>query len=185
MRVKLTCSGTFIEEQAVAGRWRALTISQMRRTGNNVEEVVTALVYRLLYILVNTGWAGNIEQVRATIKAKFRDRLVVIAKQAIRLRKTIGEDIISSNYELFYVEQGTKFDPAIMDDAYAEKPSNSKLSRSIPQPSSGGFLCSELGLRRTTKESKENGRKESIILKPKVVFYSELKAVASRNSKSK
>ena len=175
-------AGTFTEEQAVAGRWRALTISQMRRTGNNVEDIfVPIVIYQLLNILVTAGWAGSIEQVRTAILAKFRDRLVVVAKQAIRLRKTIGEDIISSDYKVLYVKQGDEFDPAIMDDAYAEEPSNSQLGKSILGQSSGGVLCSELGLWRITKENGGNGRTESIVLKPKVVLHSELKAAASRN----
>jgi hypothetical protein len=183
MCIRLTCSGTFAEEQAVAGRWRALTISQMRRTGNNnVEELFVQMIfYHLLNILVTAGWAGSIEQVRTAIVAKFRDRLVVVAKQAIRLRKTIGEDIISSDCEVLYVRQGSKFDPAIMDDAYAEEPSNSQLGKSILGQSSGGVLCSELGLWRITKENGGNRRTESIVLKPKVVLHSELKAAASRN----
>jgi hypothetical protein len=82
---------------------------------------------------------------------------------------------------VLYVKQGDEFDPAIMDNAYAKEPSNSKLSRSIPEQSSGGVLCSELGLWRTTKENRENGRTESIVLKSKVVLHSELKAAASRN----
>jgi hypothetical protein len=178
MCVELTFSGTFTEEQAVAGRWRALTISQMRRIGNNVEETfVPIVIYQLLNILVTAGWAGSIEQVRTAIVTKFRDRLVVVAKQAIRLRKTIGEDIISSDYDVLYVKQGDEFDPAIMDDAYAEEPSNSQLDRRI----SVGVLCSELGLRRITKENRENGRTESLVMKPKVVLHSELKAAASRD----
>jgi hypothetical protein len=166
MCVELTYSGAFAEEQAVAGRWCALTISQMRRTGNNdVEELfVQMIVYHLLNILVTAGWAGSIEQVRTAIVTKFQDRLMVVAKQAIRLRKTIGEDIISSDYEVLYVNQGDEFNSAIMDDAYAEEPSNSQLGRRI----SVGVLCSELGLRRITKENRENGRTESLVLKPKI-----------------
>ena len=141
------------------------------------ETFIPILVDRLINVLVTAGWAGSIEQVRTAIVTKFWDRLVVVAKQAIRLRKTIGEDIISSDYKVLYVKQGDEFDPAIMDDAYAEEPSNSQSGTRI----SGGVLCSELGLWRITKENRENGRVESIVLKPKVVLHSELKVAVSRD----
>jgi hypothetical protein len=152
----------------------------MHRMGHTSteENLVNNIVDWLVGVLVCAGWTGSFQQVRRGITTKFSGRLAVVARLALRLQKVIGQDVTSSDFEVVFVEHGVKFDPAVMDDAYAENP---KKSGKKKDAKSEGILCTnELGLRRVVRELKENKLREIIVMRPKVVLLSALRAATSR-----
>jgi len=150
------------------------------------ESLLHNIVHELALVLVSAGWINSFTLVKDEIMTKFGGRLAAVARLAIRLQKVIGQDITSTDFEVIYVENGARFDPAMMDDAYAETPSKAqrnKTAKKARAADSEGILCtSELGLRKLVREQKEGKITEwrgDILIKPKVVLFSELKAATN------
>jgi hypothetical protein len=177
MRIQTLRLFLFAEEQAVSGRWRSLTRSQMHRAGPVISEesLVSDIVDQLIGVLVSAGWEGSYRQVQNVIRTRFGDRLAGSAKWAISLKKVIKQDIISSDFDVICPQPGIWFDPDHMDDPYAEKPSTVKMNgaRRVTSKGPEQILCTtELGLRRRAKDQK--GVIEEVLLKPKVMLVSNL-----------
>ena len=135
---------------------------------------MASFVNHLINLLVVAGWQPASEA-RDTFLAAFGNRLLVIGKLAIQLNKAVGEDITSGDLEAISVPPDAAFDPAIMDDAYADE----RARRGKASVEKRVVATTDMGLHRMARRYRE-GKYECetmIVLKPKVVLYSALEDV--------
>jgi len=134
-------------------------------------------VNHLIDLLVVAGWPESGSKALNTFVETFGNRLSVIGKLVLQLNKAVGEDITSGDLETIFVPPDAAFDPAIMDDAYAdERPRRGKTS-----VEERVVATTDMGLQRMARRYRE-GRYECetmIVLKPKVVLYSALEDVVN------
>lgn len=155
------------EDQAVGGRWRALSRSHLRASTIGNKDIVSELrghiFSGLTDILVSADCRLGQREVLETMYSKFGERVDGIIKAALDLNQIIGEEITSSDMEVVTFQGGHLFDPALMDDAGGEV---SSRERDV-------VLCTtELGLKRQAKEAKGGQMDTTLLLKPKVALES-------------
>ncbi|KAF5374677.1 hypothetical protein D9615_008989 [Tricholomella constricta] len=153
------------EEQAVSGRWRALTRAHIPRMANH--ELAMYFMDAFVNILLAADVAQQRSELQEAIESRFAERVGVIVKGAQTLRKAIGEEITSSDFEIVYVAHDSPFNPSAMDDAFA---SDFEKGRDKPEP----VLCTtELGLTRVVKVPGRVGEwDETVLLRPKIALKS-------------
>ncbi|RXW25680.1 hypothetical protein EST38_g187 [Candolleomyces aberdarensis] len=156
------------EDQAVAGRWRSLTKAHLPSSTTGWDH---SLMLAICSSMSVAGWATrSTEEV-----AHIEKRLSSIFKPLIDLRKATGEDVTSADLEISIVQPGHTFDPAYMEDAYADGRSSSKSKKSAPE---AVISTSGLGLHRlVVKRAKVGGvqRQMEILSMPKVVLEKTIK----------
>lgn len=96
---------------------------------------------------------------------KFKERLVMIVKVALRIHEAIGEGITSGDIRTLVVPLGEAFHPQFMDDAFSEN----TLANAREAPGQQIIGTTDIGLQRVTRGSASN-----ILKKPKVVLSSAL-----------
>ena len=101
----------FLEEQAVSGRWRALTRAHTRPS----TETWRLELYSILQsISIIASWGPrSIEN-----EDSYGNRLPSIFKAINELRIAIGENFTSSDLDICVFKCDKIFDPAFMEDAY-------------------------------------------------------------------
>ncbi|PSR79491.1 hypothetical protein PHLCEN_2v7016 [Hermanssonia centrifuga] len=157
------------EDQAVLGRWRALTHKYAKQGMPNLTDELTKMLVTdvrnlLLVAGSSTGQADS-------LIARKRDNFRAIVELAINLRRSIGEDIISCDFETILIHPGDAFDAANMEDAF-ESISKSKGSG---DGTTRKVLCTAgLGLRRCRKtkgEGETAGQWDvTVMRKPQVIL---------------
>jgi hypothetical protein len=111
------------------------------------------------------------------LRALFGARVQRIARAVYKLAQVTREEIMSTNFEVMLVENGTAFDARKMTDAFA----NSGASR-------GAILCTtELGLGCTTRKCADPPAagtpvtvERRLLMPPKVVLESAIEAIHSK-----
>ena len=104
-----------LEEQAVSGRWRALTRANTRPSTETWNE---ELYQKLESVFEIASWALA---PRSPENVKFYgNRLPSIFKAINELRLAIGEKITSADLDIFVFECDHIYDPAFMEDAYGD-----------------------------------------------------------------
>lgn len=158
----------FAENQAVLGRWRALTHKYAKQgMPNLVDELTKMFITDVRNLLLVAG--SSTFQIDSLV-ARRREGFRSIVESAINLRKAIGEDIVSCDFETVLVHPGDVFDGSGMETAYE---SSSKGSAS----EAAKVICtSAMGLRRCRK-MKMGGKAENqwdvaVLQKPQVVLES-------------
>ena len=103
----------FLEEQAVSGRWRALTRAHTRPS----TETWRLELYSILQsISIIASWGPrSIEN-----EDSYGNRLPSIFKAINELRIAIGENFTSSDLDIFVFECDKTYDQLIMEDAYCD-----------------------------------------------------------------
>ncbi|KAG6885092.1 hypothetical protein C0993_005975 [Termitomyces sp. T159_Od127] len=150
------------EMQTISGRWRALTRKYLPHT----EEHELALLF--IDAIANILLVSNVNQSRDTIlklvETRYTERVAVIARGAQKLRKAIGEEVTSCDFEVIFVHQDTAFSPAQMDDE------GFREGRDQTEP----VLCTtELGLRKFERRpGREAIWEDTILLKAKIASRS-------------
>ncbi|KJA20615.1 hypothetical protein HYPSUDRAFT_68349 [Hypholoma sublateritium FD-334 SS-4] len=105
---KIRCT----EEQAVSGRWRAITHTQARISASNWASEVSATLVKILPI---SGYDPS-----SYPQSEFEEKLEPIFKAILDLRIALGEHFTSSDIEPYMVPPGRRFDPQIMEDSLAD-----------------------------------------------------------------
>jgi len=101
------------EEQAVSGRWRALTRAHTRPT---TETWTNELSHKLMSVLKVAAWMpGSSES-----QESFLHRLPPIFKAVHELRTAIGEKFTSADLEVSVFDCDTPYQPTHMEDAYGD-----------------------------------------------------------------
>ncbi|EIW80578.1 hypothetical protein CONPUDRAFT_57412 [Coniophora puteana RWD-64-598 SS2] len=164
------------ENQAVAGRWRALTRAHaqkiaFREDAQHSTLLVTNLSEALVLVLVAAGCAGTYDETYKRIASAFGARISALVDMATRLNRAMGEEVTSADLWPAYIEFGTPFNGDDMRDMYAEDGDDANA-----QESEGHVvLCTtELGLIRSEKAQVE-GRPEfstTHLVKAKVALES-------------
>ena len=103
----------FLEEQAVSGRWRALTRAHTRPS---IETWNTELYKELRCVLIMASWAPRSPE----NEESYGNRLPSIFKAINEVRLAIGEKFTSADLDIFTFECDKIYDPAIMEDAYGD-----------------------------------------------------------------
>jgi len=118
-------------------------------------------------ILLTAGVSATQSTLHDNIASRFGDRVAIIVKGAQKLRKAIGEEVTSCDFEVLHVLQDAEFRPSTMDDAFA---GDYEKGRDEPEP----VLCTtDLGLARVAKKPGKAGEwDEAILLRPKIVLQS-------------
>lgn len=101
---------------------------------------------------------------RASVEQKLSDKIVLLFKQALQLKKIMMEEITSADLRTVTVPFETTYSAEQMEDAYVDG-----------HPATGGVrvLCTtDLGLRRMTRlaPSGEKQWDNKLLLKPKVAL---------------
>ena len=103
----------FLEEQAVSGRWRALTRGHTRPS---IETWARELYKEIRCVLIMASWAPRSPE----NEESYANRLPSIFKAINEVRLAIGENFTSADLDIFTFECDKIYDPAIMEDAYGD-----------------------------------------------------------------
>ncbi|EDR07695.1 uncharacterized protein LACBIDRAFT_298115 [Laccaria bicolor S238N-H82] len=155
------------EEQAVTGRWRAMTQAQLRPSRSYASHIAEDLVN----VLIVCGLSTSNSEYQVIIK-DIKHRMSLLEKAALQLRVALKEGVTSVDIEPFDISTRAQFDPTNMDDAYGD-------SRKERKRGDGErIMCTtDMGLRRVLTKRSVDGQVQSyydVILKPKVVLASSL-----------
>jgi hypothetical protein len=156
------------EEQAVAGRWRAMTQAQLRPSRSYAPHIAEDLVN----VLIVCGLSTSNSKYQIIIQ-DIKHRMSLLEKAALQLKIALKEGVTSVDIEPFYISTRAQFDPTNMDDAYGD-------SRMEARNRGDGerIMCTtDMGLRRVLTKRSVDGQVQSyydVILKPKVVLASSL-----------
>ncbi|KAL4244985.1 hypothetical protein ABKN59_002857 [Abortiporus biennis] len=159
------------ESQSVSGRWRNLTRRYIQTFSDPKHETHTHCnkLYDRVHDVLAMSQATNVQ--RTLHSESVKSKISEIVKLSLEFRKAIGEDMISSDFELILSRPGDFFDLATMEDANSgDRGRNVARNRSLSM-----VLCpTGLGLRRQERRGGEGkeGVSVSEALKSQVVLES-------------
>ncbi|KAG6816744.1 hypothetical protein H0H87_003333 [Tephrocybe sp. NHM501043] len=152
------------EEQAVSGRWRALTRKHLPKTPDH--ELSLLFVDAFVNILLVADASRTHGELQKAIETRFVEHVSIIVQGAQRLRKAIGEEITFCDFEIIFVNHDTPFSPALMDDAFAAAFEKGREDQEL-------VLCTtELGLEKFEKRADKGGWDDTVIMRPKIALKS-------------
>ncbi|KAF8805137.1 hypothetical protein BYT27DRAFT_7192783 [Phlegmacium glaucopus] len=154
------------EEQAVSGRWRALTRTHTRPT---TDKWTDELFEKLMSVLKIASWMpGSPDN-----QESFRHRLPPIFKAVNELRMAIGEKFTSADLDVCTHDCGTGYVPSYMEDGYGDSRQQQSNDKRLPEIVAG---TTGIGLMKFMVERGANDalRLESVI-SAKIVLESTLK----------
>lgn len=156
-----------LEEQAVSGRWRALTRVYAQRAQTTEPDLVHRFIEFFTHILITAGYDGTTESVQKELNDQFRNRLLEVVGLARRLSQAMGEGVTSCDLEINYVASNHPLEPVTMEDAWAKS-----TGAGEPDPDDRVLCTTDLGLNRIEKLPGKDKANISVLLKPKVVSLS-------------
>ncbi|KAG5636040.1 hypothetical protein H0H81_009313 [Sphagnurus paluster] len=156
------------EEQAVSGRWRALTRTHIPNI--KTHDLAMYFMDAFVNILLAADVATSRPKLQEAIESRFADRVDIIVRGAQKLRRAIGEEVTSCDFEVVYIAHDSPYTPAEMDDAFAAGFEKGREDAADPEP----VLCTtELGLARIVKVPGKAGEwEETLLLRPKIALKS-------------
>ena len=166
-----------LEEQSVAGRWRALARTHVPGNQHDpTDGLVRHLIRELTLVLLCTGLYANYQEASNYIEKSGEKRINAVVNLAIQLNKIFGREITSSDLFLFCGSTGMNFDRNTMEDYYGHWNNGTTC-----EPENCGRVLggTEFGVMKVVKNSC-GGKSESIrnvLLKAKVVLESVLAPV--------
>jgi hypothetical protein len=111
-----------VEQQSVFGRWRALTLAQIKPDFEAWRKDILDNFKLLLKVACwDTPSPSHFDA--------FRNRLGTIFKAVQQLRQAIGQDITSEDYKLYIVPPDRPFRTIGMEEAYGDSGKRSTGSR--------------------------------------------------------
>ena len=165
----------WIEDQAISGRWRALTRthvqSMLHGSGDVSSILVPHLIDTIVDILLVAGLRATQEYIRAEVSNTFGNKLTVIVRLALGLNWVIGREVTSCDLEPTSVLWETEYNPDEMVDVNEEEVSHLEH-----------VLCTtDLGLQRIVKTGKDaegpKAYQTTVLLKPKVALESTVESL--------
>ncbi|KZP28394.1 hypothetical protein FIBSPDRAFT_1039528 [Athelia psychrophila] len=165
------------EDQAVARRWRALSRSHLRHLSTGGEDALSGIRKHvcggLADILISAKCQSSPLGVVEALTSRFGERIYAIIDTALNIKRILGEEITSGDFEIVTCQAGVTFDPMLMEDAASDVPLYDE--RNI-------LLCTtEMGFRRESWEVKggQRAKEVTLLLKPKVALESVLAQISS------
>ncbi|KAF8916224.1 hypothetical protein CPB85DRAFT_1290370 [Mucidula mucida] len=158
------------EDQAIAGRWRALTrryaVEAFTEGSDIHQQLVDVVMETLVNILISAGLEVATDQVSDTMAAQFAGHTSEVVKRATELNSVIGQGIISCELSPIYLPPETAFDVGTMEDTFGRGPREQEL-----------ILCTtDLGLLRSERQGDDWQRR--VLMRPKVALQSGLEEPA-------
>ena len=152
----------FLEEQAVSGRWRALTRAYTRPS---TEKWNKELYKRLQSVLIIASWAPRTPK----DEESYGNRLPSIFKAINELRMAISEKFTSADLVIYEIEFGKIYDTTIMEDAYDDRrQSSDKRALEAIVGNTG------IGLGKVIEGSEKDDLQIQTLLPSQVVLWSTL-----------
>ncbi|KAJ2912173.1 hypothetical protein MD484_g8242, partial [Candolleomyces efflorescens] len=160
---------------AIAGRWRSLTLSHLPFSTNGWDDLLTTTIRSIMAV------AGS-PTVQPDTFTQIKKRFPNIFNSLLDLRKATGQDVGSVDLEIGIIRYGQPFDPSYMEDVFADglrrslsksETRNDNDTRSEPVSNT-----SALGLQKIVMERAEDGRVQrhaEILSMPKVVLEKTMK----------
>jgi len=133
------------EEQAVSGRWRALTRAHTRPS---IETWNKELYKELQSILIMASWAPRSQENQES----YGNRLPSIFKAINELRMAIGEKFTSADLDIFVFECDKTYDHTIMEDAYGDGRQSGGKRATEPIVGTTGIGLGKVVLERSGKD---------------------------------
>ena len=130
----------------------------------------------LAEVLLACGVSGTLESVSDAVKKSFGLALQEIAELALKFQRTAGELVVSRDLIAVVMTPDTDFDPAAMDDEWADP------KQPIGKSTEYVLCTTQLGLVR--EEVKEGVVHSILLVKPKVVLRSMLERLWDEMSQS-
>ena len=150
------------DEQAVSGRWRALTRGQLKLETNTWLDELTP---ELRAILMAASWEVTSEANAQSFETNFE----AIFKAVLDVRSAIGEKVTSADIEVKVVPPGSPFVKALMEDVY---PSNK------PEVQFESVIATTgIGLWKVAPSNGHGAHVYTVVLSPKIVLNSTLESV--------
>ncbi|KAH6910146.1 hypothetical protein BKA70DRAFT_1272228 [Coprinopsis sp. MPI-PUGE-AT-0042] len=175
------------EEQAVAGRWRSITMAHLRPQQSSAR--IPFLSKRIIQTLALAGFSRRSPSYKPlTASLKGGDRLGPIEKSVWMVRQAIGEGVTSCDILPMSWPSAQPFEGGSMEDMYPEEePSQARRNRGsrgidngTPSPSEEKAKglpilgTVQLGVQKTTSvRSGRDGRmirQKEILVRPKVIL---------------
>lgn len=171
-----------LEDQEIAGRWRALTRTYARRTLQNGLDISSSLRSNILGIirdvLLVAGCTAYPLIIQEELGSKLSERMSALINLTIRLRQALGEEITSGDLHVTWIPSDVEFDPATMEDIGGQG-----LARIRQDRKKERVLCTtELGLQRLVRAGPrgyERSWHKTDLLKTKVALLSITEGMAS------
>ena len=139
-------------------------------------DISGGIVRNLSRILLISGATvcGNsqFEAVRDTVHATFGEKVGSIVKSALDIRKVVGEEMTTTEFEVFCPRYGQRFVADTMEDVDAP---SARDETNVSSETNEVILCTtDLGLRRYGKKAAAGGGEEEweerVLLKAKVAL---------------
>ena len=134
---------------------------------NDHEHLAIYFVDAFVNILLTAGAYQKQKTLHDLIASSYAERINIIVKGAQALRKAIGEDITSCDFEVIFIPRDRLIDPSKMDDSFASGFEKGREDREL-------VLCTtDLRLARSAKVPSKAGEWEhAILLRPKIALQS-------------
>ncbi|KIM36859.1 hypothetical protein M413DRAFT_13641 [Hebeloma cylindrosporum] len=161
------------EVQAISGRWRAITSTQLQAVEG--ESNVNAMVETIVGLMCVAGWPPLSPQAQKAL-GSVQNKVSTIEKKSTELKKAVKQDVTTTDMEVFLATPGALFTEEMEDvDTESEGVGNSGSGSTGPEKR---ILCTVgMGLRKTTRKKDGAGPLETqidLLLKPKVTLPSVL-----------
>ncbi|KAJ3500447.1 hypothetical protein NLJ89_g9791 [Agrocybe chaxingu] len=146
------------QQQAVSGRWRALTRSEIELSSEKWENEVTASISKIFDV---AGWDFPGPEQRTS----FQRQLSTLFNAIKEIRLVLGQQFTSADLEVRIPRTNMVYDPSLMDEAYSEGRASKK---EVKAGEVAGTI--EMGLVRVQPLQGSEHLQEEILLKPKVLL---------------
>lgn len=160
----------YVEPQTVSARWRALVRRCIRELNHDKGiDYVPTVSEQLLRLLRNVIEVAGGAQGQGLSDEELLKKLREIVEHSLEFQRTVGEDVASTLFVMFYPLPGSSFTSDEMEDLDDGGRGKSKISRDGTK-----ILCAtDLGLKRREKASDSSGKErtqEVVLLKAKTML---------------
>ncbi|KAI0701305.1 hypothetical protein BC835DRAFT_1253227, partial [Cytidiella melzeri] len=158
--------------QAISAQWRTLTRRYMRQQTPTPSPLYASLMNGLVDILVLAGVLLPPNEVRSRIRISFGEKASAIVEHAMELRKAVGEEMVSSEFEILCPRYNDPFLSDLVEDAEGQGSPRASGKVLEGEP----VLCTtEMGLYRYEKKTANGSRgtvEKKTLIKAQVVLCS-------------
>ncbi|KAJ6483642.1 hypothetical protein DFH09DRAFT_1461450 [Mycena vulgaris] len=158
------------QEQAVAGRWRALTHTHVQELLDGAPELGDYFVDAFVNVLLAAGFRSSAAALHELVGTRFADRIGALVRLARGLNKAVGAEVTACELKALSAAPGVLFDAEAMVD----------IVDGAPQPGEAVLCTCELGLSRSDKV--DGAWTKRILLRPKVVLPSGLEELLAQGA---
>lgn len=153
------------EDQAVSGRWRALTRRHLQRMLAEEPDLTIYMVNAFVNIILTAGLHNDSTALQEYLIETFGHKIGELLEKAKKLNKVIGEEIIQCDLEALYIAPDMVYTEMTMEVVGDEQVGGTGGDR---------VLCTtKLGLVKAVKRTGKVGEwDEAVLLRPAVILQS-------------